>query len=63
MNGPPLGPGGAHITWPEQVAAGAERHLVPETSNLKLQTLFVWASMQPCNKEVKLQMYQIRRIT
>ena len=35
MKGPPLGPGGEDITWPDQVTPGSERRLVPETSNLK----------------------------
>ena len=38
MKGPPLGPGGEDITWPNQVPPGAERRLVPETSNLRPQT-------------------------
>ena len=38
MKGPPLGPGGEDITWPDQVAPGAERRLVPAKSNLKPQT-------------------------
>ena len=38
MKGPPLGPGGEDITWPDQVAPRAERCLVPAKSNLKPQT-------------------------
>ena len=37
MEGPPLEPG-EDITWPNQVAPGAERRLVPTKSNLKPQT-------------------------
>ena len=29
--GPPTRPRGEDITWPDQVAPGAKRHLVPET--------------------------------
>ena len=40
MEGPPLGPGGEDITWPDQVAprgrkASSTRKIKPETSNLK----------------------------
>ena len=39
MKGPPLGPGGEDITWPDQVAprgrkASSTREIKPETSNL-----------------------------
>ena len=38
MKGPPLGPGGKDITWPDQVApwsrkASSTRNLKPQTSN------------------------------
>ena len=38
MKGPPLGPGGEHITWHDQVAprsrkASSTRNLNPQTSN------------------------------
>ena len=41
MEGPPLGPGGEDITWPDQVAprgrkASSTRKINPQTSNLKL---------------------------
>ena len=36
--GPPTRCGGEDITWPDQVAPGAERRLVPATSSLKPQT-------------------------
>ena len=40
MEGPPLGPGGEDITWPDQVApwgrgASSTRKIRPQTSNLK----------------------------
>ena len=40
MEGPPLGPGGEDITWPNQVAprgrkASSTRKIKPQTSNLK----------------------------
>ena len=40
MKGPPLGPGGEDITWPDQVApqgrmASSTRTIKPQTSNLK----------------------------
>ena len=43
MEGPPLGPGGEDITWPDQVAprgqkASSTRKIKPQTSNLKPQT-------------------------
>ena len=38
LEGPPLGPGGEDITWPDQVAPGAEKRLVPAKSNLKPHT-------------------------
>ena len=39
MRGPPLGPGGEDITWPDQVAprgrkASITRKIKPQTSNL-----------------------------
>ena len=39
MEGPPLGPGGEDITWPDQVAprgqkASSTREIKPQTSNL-----------------------------
>ena len=39
MKGPPLGPGGEDITWPDQVAprgqkASSTRKIKPQTSNL-----------------------------
>ena len=39
MKGPPLGPGGEDITWPDQVApwgrkAFSTRKIKPQTSNL-----------------------------
>ena len=41
MEGPPLGPGGEDITWPDQVAprgrkASSTRKIKPQTSNLKV---------------------------
>ena len=41
MEGPPLGPGGEDITWPDQVAprgrkASSTRKIKPQTSNLKM---------------------------
>ena len=40
MEGPPLGPGGEDITWPDQVAprgrkASSTRKIKPQTSNLR----------------------------
>ena len=40
MEGPPLGPGGEDITWPDQVAprgrkASSTRKIKPQTSNVK----------------------------
>ena len=43
MEGPPLGPGGEDITWPDHWPPGAERRLVPAKSNLKPQTLLCLA--------------------
>ena len=47
MEGPPLGPGGEDITWPDQVAprgqkASSTRKIKPQTSNLILDQ---WVSM------------------
>ena len=40
MKGPPLGPFGEDITWPDQAGPpGAEERLVPDKSNLKPQAL------------------------
>ena len=44
MEGPPLGPGGEDITWPDQVAprgrkASSTRKIKPQTSNLVLWAL------------------------
>ena len=41
MEGPPLGPGGEDITWPDQVAprgrkASSTRKIKPQTSNLNV---------------------------
>ena len=41
MEGPPLGPGGEDITWPDQVAprgrkASSTRKIKPQTSNLNM---------------------------
>ena len=46
MEGPPLGPGGEDITWPDQVAprgrkASSTRKIKPQTSNLRLR----WAGI------------------
>ena len=43
MEGPPLGPGGEDITWPDQVAprgrkASSTRKIKPQTSNLLVVT-------------------------
>ena len=38
MQGPPPGPFGEDITWPDQVAPRGRRRLVPEKSSLKPQT-------------------------
>ena len=43
MEGPPLGPGGEDITWPDQVAprgrkASSTRKIKPQTSNLTMLT-------------------------
>ena len=46
MKSPPLGLGGEDITWPDQVAPGAEDRLVPAKTNLIPQTSKV-ASVQP----------------
>ena len=42
MTGPPLGPGGEDITWPDQVTprgrkASSTRKIKPQTSNLSCQ--------------------------
>ena len=53
MKGPPLGPGGEDITWPDQVAlrgrkASSTRKIKPETSNLfasrqqHIRQLYCW---------------------
>ena len=44
MKGPPLGPGGQDITWPDMLPprgrkASSTRNLKPQTSNLKFQVL------------------------
>ena len=48
MEGPPLGPGGEDITWPDQVAprgrkASSTRKIKPQTSNPGS-----WAPVQRC---------------
>ena len=45
MEGPPLGPGGEDITWPDQVAprgrkASSTRKIKPQTSNLYILPLW-----------------------
>ena len=50
LEGPPLGPGGQDITWPDQVAprgrkASSTRKIKPQTSNLCPLTLL---SLAPC---------------
>ena len=45
MEGPPLGPGGENITWPDQVAprgrkASSTRKIKPQTSNHLLPSLY-----------------------
>ena len=60
MKGPPLGPGGEDITWPDQVAprgqkASSTRNLKPQTSNLHLSewptwTRVVWGKEQRIRK-------------
>ena len=47
MEGPPLGPGGEDITWPDQVAprgrkASSTRKIKPQTSNLKSFYYLLW---------------------
>ena len=47
MEGPPLGPGGEDITWPDQVAprgrkASSTRKIKPQTSNLFRRVQFEW---------------------
>ena len=55
MEGPPLGPGGEDITWPDQVAprgrkASSTRKIKPQTSNLifcyAVYTLFCFPWVQ-----------------
>ena len=46
MEGPPLGPGGEDITWPDQVAprgrkASSTRKIKPQTPNLKKDIPFM----------------------
>ena len=49
MEGPPLGPGGEDITWPDQVAprsrkASSSRSFKPPTSNLHFSELWgLWS--------------------
>ena len=48
MEGPPLGPGGEDITWPDQVAprgrkASSTRKIKPQTSNLIVILLMLTA--------------------
>ena len=53
MKGPPLGPGGEDITWPNQVAprgpkTSSTRKTKPQTSNLEPFTLaqpFLWSPL------------------
>ena len=47
MEGPPLGPGGEDITWPDQVAprgrkASSTRKIKPQTSNPKRRVRESW---------------------
>ena len=47
MEGPPLGPGGEDITWPDQVAprgrkASSTRKIKPQTSNLARNAAHIW---------------------
>ena len=47
MEGPPLGPGGEDITWPDQVAprgrkASSTRKIKPQTSNLTKNRACTW---------------------
>ena len=50
MKGPPLGPAGEDITWPDQVAPRGRNALVPAKSNLKPQTHLPlrWTCGTPC---------------
>ena len=46
MKGPPLGPGGEDIAWPDQVApwgrkASSTRKIKPQTSNLACPVLLL----------------------
>ena len=50
MEGPPLGPGGEDITWPDQVAprgrkASSTRKIKPQTSNLLCLAVFLAAAL------------------
>ena len=55
MEGPPLGPGGEDITWPDQVSprgrkASSTRKIKPQTSNLYLQSRSRMCQMMPSNQ-------------
>ena len=73
MEGPPLGPGGEDITWPDQVAprgrkASSTRKIKPQTSNLlqQLQKLCIilsvtmYISTRSCWTATELRMVAIR---
>ena len=53
MEGPPLGPGGEDITWPDQVAprgqkTSSTRKIKPQTSNLNSGRFGVILSLLVC---------------
>ena len=57
MEGPPLGPGGEDITWPDQVAprgrkASSTRKIKPQTSNLPT-SITQWASNLHSDKDME----------
>ena len=70
MKGPPLGPGGEDITWPEQVAprgrkASSTRKIKPQTSNrrslqiLKPRSLHWNSASMRCRQQQQVLLRQL----
>ena len=64
MEGPPLGPGGEDITWPDQVAPGGRkasstRKIKPQTSNLVDKQVFDYRQWEVATAELRVHVPMI----
>ena len=55
MKGPPLGPGGGDITWPDQVAPRSR--MVSSTRKIKPQTSNLYKGLRILNREGRVGIY------